>query len=187
MTALQSPVPGPRPGRAVHRLLRRGPGQRRHRGREDPAPEPSRECLRGTIRACRPGRGHRPDADLRRTTSAAYPGRVRGATTADDALIAASPGRPDRPPRRRPLPAADQAPARPRWPHQRIQASCLEAQVEASGRVLAPQRSRQRGGTLPCLRRRLRAGCRQISDARQALLSVVLDLHRLRPRLWRHS
>ncbi len=36
------------------------------------------QCLRGTLRAHRPGRSHRPDADLRRTTSAAGPGRARG-------------------------------------------------------------------------------------------------------------
>ena len=34
------PVPGPRPGRAVHRVFRRGPVQRRHSGRSRPeAPE----------------------------------------------------------------------------------------------------------------------------------------------------
>jgi hypothetical protein len=59
------PVPGPRPGRAVHRVLRRDPGQRRYPGGEDPAPEPSRERLRGKVRAHRPDGGHRPDADLR--------------------------------------------------------------------------------------------------------------------------
>jgi hypothetical protein len=32
-----------RPRRAVHQILRRGPGQRRHRSREDPAPKSSRE------------------------------------------------------------------------------------------------------------------------------------------------
>jgi putative transposase len=37
------PVPGAGPGRAVHRVLRRAPGQHRHRGRENPAPVPSRE------------------------------------------------------------------------------------------------------------------------------------------------
>ena len=41
------PVPGPRPGRAVHRIVRRSSGQRRHPGRDDPAPEPSRERRTG--------------------------------------------------------------------------------------------------------------------------------------------
>ena len=39
------PVPGPRPGRAVHRHIRHGAGRCRDRSREDPAPEPSRERL----------------------------------------------------------------------------------------------------------------------------------------------
>ena len=55
----------------VHRIVRRGSGQCGHPGREDPAPEPPRECLCGTVRAHRPDRGHRPDADLRRAASAA--------------------------------------------------------------------------------------------------------------------
>jgi hypothetical protein len=70
------PVPSPRPGRAVHRIVRRGSGQRGHPGREDPAPEPSRECLCGEVRAHRADRGHRPDVDLRRAASAAGHGRV---------------------------------------------------------------------------------------------------------------
>src|ERR1019366_1695191 len=41
-----------------------------------------------------------------------------------------------RPPRRQHLPAADQAPARPRRPPQRIRASRVEAQVKTCGRVL---------------------------------------------------
>jgi putative transposase len=44
-----------------------------------------------------------------------------------------------RPPRRRPLPAADQAPARPRWPHQRIRAGRLKAQLKTGGTVLEPR------------------------------------------------
>ena len=39
---------------------------------------PKGECLRGAVRAHRPDRGHRPDADLRRTPSAARPSPVRG-------------------------------------------------------------------------------------------------------------
>jgi hypothetical protein len=72
------PVPGPRPGRAVHRVLRRCLGRRRHRSGKDPAPEPSGECLCGAVRVHRRDRGHRPDADRRRTTPADGPGRVRG-------------------------------------------------------------------------------------------------------------
>jgi hypothetical protein len=34
------PVPDPRPGRSVHRIVRRGPGRRRHRSREDPPQSP---------------------------------------------------------------------------------------------------------------------------------------------------
>jgi hypothetical protein len=56
--------------------FRRGAGQRGHPGRKDPAPEPSRECSCGKVRAHRPDRGHRPDADLRRAASAARHGRV---------------------------------------------------------------------------------------------------------------
>src|ERR1700728_3921819 len=41
------------------RVLRRALGERRHRGREDPAPEPSRECLCGKARAHGPDRGPR--------------------------------------------------------------------------------------------------------------------------------
>jgi putative transposase len=43
---------------------------------EDPAAESEGERLCGTIRAHRPDRGHRPDADLRRTALADDPGRV---------------------------------------------------------------------------------------------------------------
>jgi hypothetical protein len=58
------PVPGSRPRRAVHRILRHGPDRRRCRSREDPAPKPPRECPCGTFRAHRPEPGHRPDADI---------------------------------------------------------------------------------------------------------------------------
>ncbi len=47
-----------------------------------------------------------------------------------------------RPPCRRPLPAADQTPARPRRPHQRVRASRIETQVTTSSRVLKPHRAR---------------------------------------------
>jgi len=45
-----------------------------------------------------------------------------------------------RPPRRRPLPEADQAPTRPGRPHQRIRAGSVEAQVKTGGRVLEPHK-----------------------------------------------
>ena len=38
-----------------------------------PPRSPKGECLRGAVRAHRPDRGHGPDADLRRTPSAARP------------------------------------------------------------------------------------------------------------------
>ena len=73
--------------------------------------------------AHRPDRGDRPDADLRRATSADGPGRVRGplqwATTPSQPralpAVALSPCR-------RPLSRADQPPARSRRPPQRIRA-----------------------------------------------------------------
>jgi putative transposase len=65
---------GPGPGRSVHRHVRCGAGWRRDRGGEDPAAESEGQRLCGTIRAHRPDRGHRPDADLRRTAPADDPG-----------------------------------------------------------------------------------------------------------------
>jgi putative transposase len=59
------PVPGPRPGRAIHRIVRHGPGQCRYRGGEDPVPEPSGERLRRKVCTHRQDGGDRPDADLR--------------------------------------------------------------------------------------------------------------------------
>src|ERR1019366_1028313 len=50
---------------------------------------------------------------------------------------------PPRPPSRRPLPGADPASARPWWPHQRIPASRLKAQVRTGGRVVEPTGPRQ--------------------------------------------
>ena len=73
------PVPGPRPGRAVHRIVRCGSSRRRYRSREDSVPKPQGERLCRTVRTHCPDGGHRPDADLRRTTPAAGPSRVRGA------------------------------------------------------------------------------------------------------------
>jgi putative transposase len=48
--------------------------------------------------------------------------------------------RPPRPSHRRPHSAADQAPVRPRRPHQRIRASSVEAQVKTRDRVLEPHK-----------------------------------------------
>jgi putative transposase len=53
-----------------------------------------------------------------------------------------APPAPARSPGRGPLHGADQAPARPRRPHQRIRASRIRAQVRGSGRVLEPRRTR---------------------------------------------
>src|SRR5438132_12240781 len=46
--------------RAVQHSVRRDPGRRRYRGREDPAPEPKSERVCGKVRAHRPDRTHRP-------------------------------------------------------------------------------------------------------------------------------
>jgi len=70
------PVPGRRPGPAVHRVVRCGPGRRRHRNGADPAATSPRECWSGKVRPHRPDRGHRPDADSRRTTPPVSPGRL---------------------------------------------------------------------------------------------------------------
>ena len=120
--------------------LRRALGKRRHRGREDPAPEPSRECLCGKVRAHGPDRGHRPDADLRPAPPADDPGSVRGPLqrTSSPSQPPAPPA-PAGPPTRRPVPGADPASARRRRPHQRIRASRLRAQVRTGGRVMEPR------------------------------------------------
>src|SRR6266702_1037886 len=70
------PVPDPGPGRAVHRIVRRGPGHIRHRSSEDPAAQPEGERLLGALRAHRPDRGNRPDADHRPAAAASRPGRL---------------------------------------------------------------------------------------------------------------
>jgi hypothetical protein len=121
------PVPGPRPGRAVHRHIRHGAGRCRDRSREDPAPEPSRERLCGKVRAHRPDRDHRPDADLRPAAPADDPGRVRRPLQrAPASSQPLTPSAAARPPSRRPLPGTNPAKAYPRWPHQRIQASRIK-------------------------------------------------------------
>jgi putative transposase len=69
------------------------------------------------------------------------PGRVPGPLqrTTPPSQPPAAPA-PPRPPRRRPLPGADQTPARPRRSLQRIRTGRLEAQVKTGGRVLEPHR-----------------------------------------------
>jgi hypothetical protein len=112
-------------------------GPCRYRGRENPAPQSSRELLCGTVRAHRPDGGHRPDADLRRTASADDPGPVRGPLqrTAPSSRPSAPPAA-ARSPCCGPLPEADPAPAYPRRPHQRIRAGRIEAQIRTDSRVL---------------------------------------------------
>ena len=78
-------------GRAVPRVVRRGSGRRRYRGREDPAPKHPCERLRGTV-----VRTDVTDRMLifRRTTSADGPGRVRRngrRPTADDSCARPGP------------------------------------------------------------------------------------------------
>jgi hypothetical protein len=79
----------------------------------------------------RPDRDYRPDADLRRTPSAAGPSRVLGPLqrAATASRPPASPA-PARPLRRRPLPEPDEVSAHPRQPHQRVRAGRIEAQVK---------------------------------------------------------
>ena len=114
-------VPGPRPCRTVHRILRRGPHRRWYRSGKDPAPKSSRERLCRTVRTYRPERGHRPDADLRRAAPAHSPGPVRSSLqrATPPSQLPTAPTH-ARPPRRRPIRAADQAATSPRRPHQRI-------------------------------------------------------------------
>ena len=132
------PVPGPRPGWAVHRIACRSPGRRWYRGREDP-PRSPRECSCEKVRAHGPDGGHRLDADLRPATPAVHPGPSTWPTTTDDdPSQPPAPPAPARPPCRRPLPGADQAPTCPRRPYQRLRAGRIEATVKTGGRVLDP-------------------------------------------------
>jgi len=87
--------------RPVHRFLRRGPGQHRHHGSEDPTPQSSRERSRRKVRPHHLDRDHRPDPDLRRTAPAVGSRRVRPALhRATAAPQPRSPPSPARPPRR---------------------------------------------------------------------------------------
>jgi putative transposase len=95
--------------------------------------------LRRAIRADRPDRGHRPDADPRRMTPPVSPGRVRRALQrTTTAPRPPAPPAPARPPHRRHRSGTDQAPGRPRRPPQRIRTSRVKDQARARGRVLDP-------------------------------------------------
>jgi hypothetical protein len=103
---------------------------------------PSRELLRGTVRAHHPDGGHRLGADLRRTASADDPRPVRGPL--QRAAPSSQPSAPPaaaRSPCCGPLPQADPAPARPRRPRQRVRAGRIKVQVRTDSRVLEPHRS----------------------------------------------
>jgi putative transposase len=112
----------------------RRPGRCRHHSREDPAPQPARERLRGKIRAHGQDRAHRPDPHRRRAPPADDPGPVRDPLQRTQTPPKPPPPpAPTRPPSRRPFPRTDQAPAHPRRPHQRIRASRIKPEVRASG------------------------------------------------------
>ena len=68
----RSRPPGPRPGRAVHSIVRHGLGGRGDRGGQDPAMSAG-ELLRRTVRADCPDRTYRPYTDLRRGASVPEP------------------------------------------------------------------------------------------------------------------
>jgi hypothetical protein len=94
----------------------------------------SRRC-RGAHRPCPAGCG-RADAQEPGRVPAGQPDRrgMRGCAAAGFGVHGVGMVLP----RRRPLPAADQAPARSRRSHQRIRAGRVEAQVKNGGRVLEP-------------------------------------------------
>jgi hypothetical protein len=81
---------------------------------------------------------------LRRTPPAQRPCRVRGSLQRTTTPPQPPPPPASaRPPRRGPLPGADQAPRCPRRPYQRIRTSRVDAQVKPRGRVLEPDRARR--------------------------------------------
>jgi putative transposase len=134
----QFPVPGSRPGRAVRRLIPRGPGRRWHRGREDPAPKP-----RANAYAERFALTDRTEATDRmlifaerhlRLVLAEYEAHYNGRRPHRSRP---TPPAPARPPCRQPPPEADQTPRRSRRPPQRVRTSPrVDAQVKCVGRVL---------------------------------------------------
>jgi hypothetical protein len=82
-----------------------------------PPRSPRANAVCGTVRPHSPDRGDRPDADLRRTTPAAHPGRVRNPP--QPATTPTQPPAPPAPARsscRRPGPGANQAQTCPRRP-----------------------------------------------------------------------
>ena len=96
--------------------------------------------FRWLIRAHGQDRGHRADADRQRTAPAGGPGPVRDPLQRTSSPPPPPAARPAPTTRRRPLPTAGQAAARPRRPHQRIREIRLKAQLRAGGRVLEPHR-----------------------------------------------
>ena len=90
------------------------------------------------------------------------------------------PPRPDYP-RRRPLPEADQAPTRPRRPHQRIRAGRIEAEVRTGGRVPEPHRMLGRAGREVGCRRRVRSYHGTGSGRTHARRPVRVDRRRFSP------
>jgi putative transposase len=146
------PVPGPRPGRAVHRIVRRGPGQHGQRSPEDPAPESPRDAY--AERFVLTARTEVTDRMLMfserhlRLVLAKYEAHYNGRRPQGSRQL--RPPRPDYPVADL-LPEADQAPARPRRAHQRVRAGRLEAQFKTGGRVLEPHRQRAGRQTAPVL------------------------------------
>jgi putative transposase len=114
-----------------------------------PPPKPKSERLRGKVRAHRPA--EITDRMLifgERHLRLISPGQVRGALQRAAATSQPpAPPAPARPPRSRTPPEADQAPAHPRRPHQRIRASRIEVQVSIGGRVLEPHSLRSETAT----------------------------------------
>ena len=140
------PVPDPRPGRTVHRRLRRRARRRRDPDRQDPASLPTSQRLRRTVRPHRQSRADRPHADLRTTPPTTGSGRVRRP------LQPATPTPRPRTTATVPDPAGTnrpdvhgRPPSDPRRPHQRIPPRGLGAEV--TDRVLEPHRRGQPAGS----------------------------------------
>ena len=135
----QRPVPRPRPSQPVHHLVRRRSRRRRNRHGEDPTTMPASELLRQTLRPHRQNRTHRPHPDLRRTTPADRPRSVRRPQQRKaPAPSAGSPPAALRSCRAGPRPPANQAPAHPERPPQRVRTRSMKLQVNARSRVLEP-------------------------------------------------
>jgi hypothetical protein len=108
------------------------------------APNDSRGPKRTQDRDTRSPPGRRSPTGCRSSASgicrSSWRGTRRTATDGNSSQPPAPPN-PAGPPRRRPLPEADQAPARPRRPPQRFRANHIEAQVKPRGRVMEPHRT----------------------------------------------